>query len=96
MNITLAPSGGLLAHLPSGRTIDLGDNPEALKFLQRILRDEARGTTGQRGYIGAFPTQEIVNAWKGQVSTEASREADRRRKALTDLGINPDDFILEL
>lgn len=62
LRITLAPDGGIHLILPTRRTLDLGPTVAALRFIQRILRDE--GKRDQRGYIGEFPTQHVIDIWK--------------------------------
>lgn len=72
LQITLTPNGGLRLILPTGRTLDLGDEPSALKFILRILRDVKEGRDRQRGYIGEFPTQHVIEIWKKQTKQAAA------------------------
>lgn len=76
LRITLAPDGGLRLILPAGRALDVGTGASAMAYVQRILKDVGRGE--QRGYIGDFPTQHIIDIWKQQ--DEAARQEAKREK----------------
>lgn len=83
LRITLAPDGGLRLILPQGRALNIGLGPSSLRFIQRILRDAGAGKRDQRGYIGEFPTQHVIDIWRAQdtlAREEAALEAVRARK----------------
>lgn len=81
LSITLSPTGGLRLILPTGRFLDLGHEPSSLKFVQRILRDAGAGKRDQRGYIGEFPTQHVIEIWKKQAKQAADEAAFLAREA---------------
>lgn len=80
LRITLDPDGGLRLILPQGRALNIGLGPSSLRFIQRILRDAGAGKRDQRGYIGEFPTQHVIDIWRAQ-DTAAREEAALARKA---------------
>lgn len=76
LSITLAPDGGLRLILPTGRPLDLGDEPSALAFIKRILRNAAAHEKNERkaherGHIGEFPTQHVIEIWKREAKRAA-------------------------
>jgi len=73
LEVTLAPDGGLRLILPSRRTLDVGNTPSALRFIQTILRN-AGDKHERRGHIKEFPTQHVIEIWKRQ-DDEAKVEA---------------------
>lgn len=85
LRVTLAPDGGLRLILPTNRTLDVGNTPAALKFIQTILRDAKAGKRDQRGYVAEFPTQHVLDIWKKQ-DAEKRLEADKEK--FKDLGID--------
>lgn len=66
LQITLAPDGGLRLILPGGRGLNVGTSAAAMHFIRRILLDVREGKPTQRGYIGEFPTQHIIDIWRKQ------------------------------
>lgn len=92
LEVTLAPDGGLRLILPSRRTLDLGNTPAALRFIQTILRN-AGDKHERRGHIKEFPTQHVIDIWKKQ-DAEAKLEAEKAKFA--DMGIDVEklDFSL--
>lgn len=81
LRITLAPDGGLRLILPQGRALDVGATPSSLHYIQRILRDAGCGKRDQRGYIGEFPTQHVIEIWRAQDAL-AKQEAAEAAAAL--------------
>ena len=68
LEVSLGPNG-LTVHLPSGRTLNVSASESGARFLEQMLKDaEAHRhyNIQQRGYIGAFPTQEITAMWERQ------------------------------
>lgn len=66
LQVSLGPNG-LRVHLPSGRTLDISASESGARFLEQMLKDaeaHRRYDIQQRGYIGAFPTQEIAAMWE--------------------------------
>lgn len=95
LKVTLAPDGGLRLILPTRRTLDVGNTPAALRFIQTILRNAGDGKE-RRGHIGKtipFPTQHVIDIWKKQ-DAEAKLEAEKTKFA--DMGIDVEklDFSL--
>lgn len=77
LRITLTPNGGLRLILPTGRSLDVGATPAALRFIQTILRDVRSGKREQCGYIAEYPTQHIIDIWKredARLRVEATKE----------------------
>lgn len=70
LSVTLAPDGGIRVILPSRRTLDLGCDSAAMTFLQRILRDGTDRRREQRGYVGEFPTQHVIDIWKKEAKRQ--------------------------
>lgn len=62
LRITLAPDGGLRLLLPTGRPLDVGNTTASLRFIQRILANVDK--RDQRGHIGEFPTQHVIEIWR--------------------------------
>lgn len=92
LEISLAPSGGLALHLPSGRMLEFGLNPGGLANLRKVLQD-AHDYTGpasaKRGYIGAFPSQSIIDGWLKEDGERKQREAKEHREEMeATLGIS--------
>ena len=81
LQITLGANGALVLVLPRGRTLDLGHEPSALAFIRRILMDQAVSKREQRGYIGEFPTQHVIEIWKREAKRAALEEAKEDFKA---------------
>jgi hypothetical protein len=100
LRITLAPDGGLRLLLPTGRGLNIGLGPSSLQFIRRILLNEAKGKRDQRGYIGEFPTQHILDIWRAQDTAgreEATKEAAAAKKAeFKELGIDLDALDIRL
>lgn len=85
LEISLAPSGGFLLHLPTGRTLELGLNLGGLANLRQLLQDaHDHQETGKvrRGYIGAFPTQSVLDGWLKEDAERKQREAEEKRKEM--------------
>ena len=78
LRISLGPSG-LTVHLPRGRTINVGATEAGARFIQKMLQDaeayEER-VGPQRGYIGAYPTQQIAELWQRQARNNEALEAE--------------------
>jgi hypothetical protein len=85
LRITLAPDGGLRLILPAGRALNIGHGASAMHYIERILKDEASGRREQRGYIGEFPTQHVIDIWRKQ--DEAAR-AETKRAEFKERGID--------
>jgi hypothetical protein len=94
---------GLIVHLPSGRTINIGATEAGAKFLRQMLKDaeeRRRYTTKRPGYVGGFPIQEIADIWQRQeekrlrlekqIQEHERRKAEERRQAWLKRGIDPD------
>lgn len=82
LRITLAPDGGLRLILPAGRSLDVGAGASAMHYIERILKDVSEGRREQRGYIGEFPTQHVIDIWRKQDEAgrlEAKREEFKER-----------------
>lgn len=103
LSITLAPDGGLRVILPQGgRTLDLGNDVSALRFLQRILRCDEREQ--RRGYIKEFPTQHVIEIWRkedlarksAEYLAEQKEKAEERRAELAAKGIDIDALDISL
>lgn len=63
LRISLAPSGELRLHLPTGRPLDFQPSEAGLRLIQQVLRNAASGLRDQPGHIAEFPTQHVLNAW---------------------------------
>lgn len=85
LRITLAPDGGLRLFLPSDLGLDIGIGASAMHYIQRILKDAAAGLREQRGYIGEFPTQHVIDIWRKQ--DEAGR-LEAKRTEFKERGID--------
>jgi hypothetical protein len=100
LRITLSPTGGLRLILPQGRPLDIGFGPSTMHFIHRILTDAAKGKRDQRGYIGEFPTQHVIDIWRKQDT--AAREATKleaaaaKKDELRELGIDLDRLDIRL
>jgi hypothetical protein len=73
LEVSLGPNG-LTVHLPSGRTLNVSATESGARFLEQMLKDaeaHQRYNIQQRGYIGAFPTQEIVALWEREERNRA-------------------------
>ena len=57
--------------------------PASLKAIKRILRDATAYKPGreQRGYIGAFPTQAVLDVWAKEFKKKHAEEDAAARKA---------------
>lgn len=86
LEISLAPSGDIRLHLPSGRTLDVGDTVASLQYIRRIIRSADAGERDQHGHIGLFPTQAIIDAWKAADDTRKIEEG--KRILSEDLGLD--------
>jgi len=78
LRVSLGPFG-LTVHLPQNRSINISANEAGARFLEKMLRDaeayeERMGV--QRGYIGAYPTQQIAEIWERQSRNNAALEAE--------------------
>jgi len=93
LRITLAPDGGLRLILPTGRHLDVGVSASALGYIQRILKDANSGVREQRGYIGEFPTQHVIDIWRKQDETA---RLERTKEGFKERGIDLDkmEFML--
>lgn len=68
-----------------GESFRTSIEPASLKTIKRILRDAADYKPGreQRGYIGAFPTQAVLDAWAKEFKKKhAEEDAAARKEAL--------------
>lgn len=65
INLSLSPTGDLRLTFPEHRerTLDVPATETGARFIQRILRDAASGKRDAPGYVGAFPTQAVIDAW---------------------------------
>lgn len=84
LEISLAPNGALALHLPSGRHLEIGLHLGGLSNLRQVLQhahDHAETGQLRKGYIGAFPTQAIINAWKAE---DDARKEEERKQALAE------------
>ena len=83
LEVSLAPSGGILVHLPTGRTLELRLNLGGLANLRQLLQDahDYRGKP-KRGCIGAFPTQSVLDAWMKEDAARKQQEAEEKRKEM--------------
>ena len=83
LEISLAPDGNLALHLPSGRLLEIGLNLGGLENLKKVLQD-AHDYRGQpkRGYIGAFPSQSIIDGWLKEDHARKLLEAKEAREEL--------------
>lgn len=100
LEISLAPDGNLLVHLPSGRSLELGLNVAGLGHLRKLLTDASLyRETGehQRGYIGAFPSQSIIDGWLKEDNERKLAEArERRAEQEAELGFKFDDLNISI
>lgn len=87
LQITLAPDGGLQLVLPTGRKLNIGLGPSTLHFIRRILMDAQSGKREQRGYIGEFPTQHVLDIWKKQ---DEAAKAEAKKEEFLAKGIDLD------
>lgn len=93
LSVTLAPDGGLRVVLPTRRTLDLGTEASALRFLLRILRDQANGKRDQRGCIGEFPTQHVIEIWRKE---DLRQQAEAQKERFVGMGIDLGTLEFEL
>jgi len=100
MNIDLGPSGDFALTLPSGRKLFVPNTPHAAAFIYKLLWEGAHGHS-DRGYIGAYPTQAIANAWMAKAMGKEAQDAfmaeaaEVRVKATLDaLGLDELEFTL--
>lgn len=103
MNITLDPSGAFALTLPSGRTITIPVTPHAADFLAKVLYDAEHDVRDQRGYIGAYPTQAIADAWMRQAANKDAQaqwleeqRIARKQELEAEVGINIDALEITL
>lgn len=66
----------------------------ALRSIKRILREAVEPARERRGYIGLFPTQEIIEAWLRE--DRARDVADERKKLEDKYGVDVDKLDIEL
>ena len=102
LQVDLASDGGLAVILPGGRSLNLGFDTAALRFLFRILEEQKRGKpergSEKPGFIGEFPTQHVIEIWRKQDLARQSAEslaeqrerAEERRAELAAKGIDID------
>ena len=100
LEISLAPSGNLILHLPSGRLLEIGLNVGGLGHLKKVLSDASfyreTGST-KRGYIGAFPSQSIVDKWLKEDAERKLEQAKEEREALeSELNLSLDTLDISL
>lgn len=93
LRVTLAPDGGLRLILPTGRPLDVGATASSVRFIQRILMDVRQKRRDQRGYVGEFPTQHVIEIWKKQ-DEEGKRLAAVER--IKEMGIELDKLDISL
>lgn len=91
-------SDGLCVTLPSGRALRISADEAGARFLRKMLQDaeeHRRYGIQQRGYIGAFPTQESARQWEraernrarlaeqaqAMLAEDAQRKAEARKRA---------------
>ena len=91
ITLSLSPSGDIRLHLPTGRQrfVDVTASEAGARFIVKILRDQASGKRDDRGYIGEFPTQHIIDAWlRADAQTQAKEAAERARTEASMRGID--------
>lgn len=81
LRVTLAPDGGLRLILPTGYGLNIGTGASAMHYIHRILKDVESGRREQRGYIGEFPTQHVIDIWRKQ--DEAARSEAKKEEFAT-------------
>jgi hypothetical protein len=100
LELSLAPSGDLRLHLPSGRFLDFTDSVGGLRTIKKILSEATAGLCDQRGYIGEFPTQHVIDAWLRQDQVEKDlaqkRREEEEREAWRERGIDLDKLEIKL
>lgn len=95
LEVSLAPSGFLQVHLPSGRSLELGANSEGIAHLRRLLLEATeyeRTGEARKGHIGAFPTQDVLNAWKAADDERKQREAKEKLEKETGISLDSLSF----
>lgn len=87
LRLSLAPGGDLRLHVSDRRSLDIPATEAGLAYILKLLREQPRNAENPpRGYIGAFPTQAVVNRL---ASHFRAQHAEREREALTEkLGID--------
>ena len=93
LRVTLAPDGGLRLILPTGRPLDVGTTAASLRFIQRILLDVRAKKRDQRGSIGEFPTQHIIEIWRRE---DLRLQAEASKERFKDLGIDVEGLDISL
>ena len=93
LRVTLAPNGGLRLILPTNRTLDVGTTASALRYIQRILRDVADKKREQRGYVGEFPTQHVIEIWRKQ---DEEKKIAASVERLKEMGIEIDSLEISI
>lgn len=93
LRVTLAQDGGLRLILPTGRPLDVGNTPQALTYIKRILMDVRSGRKEQPGYINEFPTQHVIEIWKKE---DARKRIEAEKDKFKDMGINLDKLEISL
>lgn len=91
LRITLAPDGGLRLILPTGRPLDVGNTEASLRFIQRILMNV--GKPPQRGHIGDFPTQHVIEIWRRE---DLARQVTATKGSFKAQGIDIDKLEISL
>lgn len=93
LRVTLAPDGGLRLILPTGRPLDVGATEASLRFMQRILRNAESGKKDERGHIGEFPTQHVIEIWRRE---ELRRQAELAKNDFKGMGIDVEKLDITL
>lgn len=89
LEVSLAPSGEIRLHLPSGRFLDLGENLASIQMLKKVLRERnsyPHPDAQPKGYCRSFPTQHVIDKWKREDAAKRKEEAEAKIKST--LGID--------
>jgi len=105
MNIDIGADGQFALTLPSGRILSVPNSPHAAQFIYKLLWDASHGGS-DRGYIGSYPTQAIVNEWDRSERMKAARDeqaaflrdkAQAERRAMYEaLGIDASTVVIDI
>lgn len=102
MNIEIGPDGQFSLTLPSGRKLFITNTPYASDFIFRTLWESSHEVE-RKGYIGAFPTQAITDAWFRDSGRKEAQEAWLKEKAqarredfFRETGINLDEVRINI